>query len=706
MRYLLTKASVVLLSLSQVGYAQSRADNLAELNLDDLLNVRVVSGTRREQRQINSPRSMSVITAEELRRRNYRTIPDALNSLAGVMTQYTNYGGGSPIIRGLIGNRILILIDGIRINNAIYRLGPNQYLNTIDINRVERIEVVRGPGSVLYGSDALGGLINIITKKPESRAGGGGSPEFHAGLGARLSSEDRGVSSRAQLEAGAGRWSMTGGVSLKRFGDLRAGGPVGRQLNTGYDEASGDMKVNYSLAPGREFTASVEHLQQEDVRRTDVLRAGASDLRYDWSPQLRQMLLLQYKHGQTGPFIDEWQVSFTSQRHLENINQIPASRPTSLRMYDDRVRTEGLVLQITSHRGERHVFTYGLDYYVDRVSSARNDLNLLSRGVTAAKSRFADGSRFRSVGAFLQDEIQLNPDLTVNLRARYSRFDLHATISDAATGTVAIDNEPAALTAGAYVSRRLKPGLFLVGGVGQGFRAPNVDDATIVGSFASGFEVPNASLQPEHATNYEAGLKYQSKRLSGTASAYWSRFDNLIDRGPGSYLGLPYLDLNGNRIRDRGEEAIFQRMNMGRARIAGTELDGHVQLTRAWSAWANASWIHGVDTLQQAPLTRIPPAKGETGLRWQTQRHIWLEPWLFYAWRQTRLSSADRADPRIARNGTPGFALAGIRAGVPLGGIGVLTLQFGNLANKAYRQHGSGIDGAGRSVDIGLTRSF
>ena len=135
----LFRFSSLLLVFSTLAYSGESGTSLAQLNIEDLLNIRVVSGSRHEQRQIESPRSMSVVTRDEILRRNYRSIPDAINNLAGVMTQYTNYGGGSPIIRGLIGNRILILIDGIRVNNAIYRLGPNQYLNTIDINRVERI---------------------------------------------------------------------------------------------------------------------------------------------------------------------------------------------------------------------------------------------------------------------------------------------------------------------------------------------------------------------------------------------------------------------------------------------------------------------------------------------------------------------------------------------------------------------------------------
>ncbi len=698
----LKTVNFIFLAVANGIYSAEADDRLLQLSMEDLLNVRVVSGSRRQQNLIESPRSMSVITKDEIRRRNYRTIPDALNNLAGVMTQYTNYGGGSPMIRGLIGNRILILIDGIRVNNSIFRLGPNQYLNTIDINRVEQIEVVRGPGSVLYGSDALGGLINIITRKPPA---GFGTAELHTGLSARLSSQDRGISTRAQLEGGFGKLGVTGGVSLKRFGDLRAGGLIARQLNTGYDEAAGDLKLTYSIAKDREFTFSAEQFRQEDVRRTDLLRSG-TDLRYDWDPQSRRMFLFQYKQGKTGRFIEEWQLSFTSQHTEEKINRIAANRPNALRRQDDQVRTEGAVLQATSRLGTHQVFTYGFDFYHDRVGSQRNDLNLFTGKSTVEKSTFANGSRFHSLAGFVQDEIQVTPSLALNLRTRYSRFHLDAATTDPANGTLLIDSNPRAWTAGAYLSQRLKTGLFLVGGIGQGFRAPNVDDSTISGAFASGLEVPNPHLKPERALNYETGLKYQGKHFSGSLSVYRSHFRDLIDRTPGLYLGLPFLDANGNGLKDKTEDSIFLRMNVGQATIAGLELEAMLQLNHSWSAWANASWIRGVDTVKNAPLTRIPPAKGEAGLRWQPSSKVWVEPWAFYAWRQDRLSSADRADPRIAPNGTPGFILAGIRAGFNLGEIGVLTVNAGNLMNRAYRLHGSGIDGPGRGVDLSISRTF
>ena len=131
---------------------------LTNLSLEELMDISFVTAVRHEQHKIDSPRAVTIITAEDIRERNYRSVPEALMEAAGVWVQHTNYGGGSPIIRGMVGNQILILIDGIRLNNAIYRMGPNQYLNTIDINQVERIEIVRGAGSVLYGSDALGGI--------------------------------------------------------------------------------------------------------------------------------------------------------------------------------------------------------------------------------------------------------------------------------------------------------------------------------------------------------------------------------------------------------------------------------------------------------------------------------------------------------------------------------------------------------------------
>ncbi len=194
--------------------------------------VRAVAASRHEQLVTDSPRAISVVTGAELRERNYRSTPEAVAEVVGVFVQQTNYGGGAPIVRGLVGHQVLILIDGIRLNNAAYRLGPNQYPDTIDINQIERIEVVRGAGSVLYGSDALGGVINIVTRRAVAPADG--ARPVKTRLFNRLASADGSAVGRAELSGGAGPLLFIGGATLKHFGDLRGGSRSGLQPFTGY----------------------------------------------------------------------------------------------------------------------------------------------------------------------------------------------------------------------------------------------------------------------------------------------------------------------------------------------------------------------------------------------------------------------------------------------------------------------------------------
>ena len=240
-----------LLSPTSRAYAQeSSEESLAELELAELLKVRAVTGARHDQRLIDSPRQIAVVTAEDIRRRNYRSTPDALADILGVFVQETNDGAGSPIIRGLVGNQILILVDGIRLNNGAYRLGPNQYLNTIDLNQIERIEVVRGAGSVLYGSDALGGVVNIITRAAGREAGHGRG--WHAlvlalvvgqhrrGRPRRSLARDRRPGFRGRPDPEAVRRAArrprhrcAKADRLRRMGRRRQGGvPAGRQSGT------------------------------------------------------------------------------------------------------------------------------------------------------------------------------------------------------------------------------------------------------------------------------------------------------------------------------------------------------------------------------------------------------------------------------------------------------------------------------------------
>ena len=192
-----------------------------------VLDEIVVTATRSEEDIFKVPYSADIVTAEDIQERQLsRTLPEALKKIPGVMVQKTSFGQGSPYIRGFTGYNTLFLIDGIRLNNSVFRSGPNQYANTIDPLTIERMEVVKGPSSVLYGSDAIGGTVNVFTTNP----GPNENKIFY-----RFSSAEESNSGRLQLSGNMDNlWAIAGG-SLKDYGDLNAGGVVGKEPHTGYN---------------------------------------------------------------------------------------------------------------------------------------------------------------------------------------------------------------------------------------------------------------------------------------------------------------------------------------------------------------------------------------------------------------------------------------------------------------------------------------
>lgn len=672
----------------------------ADVDLEDLLNTTVVSASRHPQRIIESPRSISVITADHLRERNYRTVPEALAELAGVFLQETNYGGGAPTIRGLIGNRVLILIDGVRLNSSTCRLGPNQYLNTIDINQVERIELVRGTRSVLYGSDALGGLINVITRSAEPSPTGA---PLRGGFETRMATADQSATGHLSVEYYRQHLGILAGLSDKSFGNLRAGDPVGRQSHTGYREMDADLKVTYTISARQAISSSFQRVRQDDVPRTDVLRPGRNgeppkDLRNEWKPQQRDLVSIDYQHSAIGSFVTGLQLNASYQTQSEEQERV-AAKPPFVRQdeYND-VRTCGVGLQLNSAIGEHHALTYGAEYYRDRVRSRRTDVDLASGRRTVNTGRVADGARYWSEAIFLQDEYRPVEPLALNLGIRYSQFSLRATSRHARTGEVELTSNPHALIASANASCRFGAGLYVIGGVGQGFRAPNVDDVTVLGPFANGFEIPSAHLDPEEAINYELGVKRQGRRFTGTVFGFLGTYRGLIDRDS--------LPSNDDRRPPGITGTIYERKNIGRARIHGFEMEGSASLGRGVSWFGAFAWTRGEDTVTHLPLTRVPPPSGTAGMRWTPGGDRWLEAYTSFAAKQSRLSPGDRLDRRIGATGTSGWATLNLRGGFAVGSPLSLTLGLENIFDLSYRRHGSGFNAPGRNLVAGIRVSI
>jgi outer membrane cobalamin receptor len=296
----------------------------------------VYSVNRTPERTFETARAVKVITSEDIWRLNARNLPELLMEQAGIFVQQTNTGGGSPIIRGFIGKDILILVDGVKVNTATYRYGPIQYLSAIDLNSVERIEIVRGVESVLT-SYALGGIINIITKKgppADHRKPFGGS------FFSRYSSADKGVTEHAVLYGEKKRFRYYGGATYRKSKDVKGGGDMGAQAWTGYGEMAGDVNVDYFPSDDKMVTFNYMILEQNDVPRTDKF---GSELKYNFDPQRLQLAKLAYQDLVSRAWADFMRVTLSWNRQDEGLERILKDKPNTTRIYNDDQTAPGPV---------------------------------------------------------------------------------------------------------------------------------------------------------------------------------------------------------------------------------------------------------------------------------------------------------------------------------------------------------------------------
>lgn len=237
-------------------------------NLIHRLEEVVVTATRSEERVLNLPYTAERIPGAALRREQMAaSLPEALTETPGIVVQQTAHGQGSPFLRGFTGFRTVALVDGIRLNNSTFRDGPNQYWSTIDALAVDRLEVVKGPGSVMYGSDAVGGTVNALMRAP--RYGFDQNIRWSGATYYRFGSAERAHLGRGEFGAAEReQWGFTLGFSTKTFGDVQGGEDVGRQAHTGYDQWDTDAKMEYFLSPSTKLTVAYQRTEQDDVERT------------------------------------------------------------------------------------------------------------------------------------------------------------------------------------------------------------------------------------------------------------------------------------------------------------------------------------------------------------------------------------------------------------------------------------------------------
>jgi len=666
----------------------------------------VVTATRSPEEVAKAPAAVGVVTSKELQERQPRTAAEALREETGITVQKTNHNGGAPIIRGMMGNQILVMVDGIRLNNAIYRFGPNQYLNTVDPGAVSRIEVVRGPGSVYYGSDAMGGVVNVLTRDPPGPllADGGRGGLRVAGIQrGRWASADQEALSRTELALSGTRAALSLGGTYKDVGNFVAGrGFKGRDSSSqvfpsSWYERNFDAKLVAVPFSRHRLVASAHSMSERDVEFYH------SPDRVD-PYQDRTLSYAKWTWDRPVPFLS--QVEFRGSQQVQKEKWTRKTlRSSNAVVYGsaNEVKTPGGGLQAQTLPWKKIDITFGLEAYRDQVTSAGfRDSTVYATGVTTRQAVRGDygTATMDYAGGFLLGHAKPLNRLELFSGIRYDRVQLTSP-PDPLVVPFEFKQTSSSLTGGGGLRLALWGPLYAVSNVATAFRAPNTDDVLRFGPVETAwFEVPNANLSPEKSTTVDYGLRWDQPRLVAGLTFYNTYVRDLIDRRNGIYNGDTLY--SGRRVQ--------QRQNVGRARINGVEAEAELSLSQSIRFKGGAFYTYGQDLTNDQPLRRIPPASGFFGCRYTApEDRLWGEAVVRAARDQWRWAPGDRSDrdmqPVRGRYVTPGYTVVNLRFGAKLTPYLEGTLGIENAANRNYWEHGSRVPASGTNVSLALTLS-
>ena len=756
------------LFLISINLAYSQGDD-ADPPIE-LEEITVIS--RVEKDTFNTPNAVSLVNREQIERINAPTTPRILRETVGVWAQQTTAGQGSPMLRGLTGYQAFLSMDGVRLNNSTFRSGPNQYLATVSPDSLDRVEVLRGAGSMLYGSGAMGGVISMFTKDTildnatdnwnfQSRA----FTRFASGSAERLG--------RLEVVGSQKQFGFSVGASARWFGNINPGSgydlhyknrkfeivtdkPKGVQVSDGppkdvpdqwlidsegplgWNAYDGDAKLAYKLNDNSTINLAYQLWRQPQTPRYDKIAPREFD-EFFFEPQDRDLLYATYLSKPENIAIDQIRFTTSFHRQKEGRNELKRDA-TERRERFDTVNTLGLSAQAINSSLPKQRVVAGGEFYFDTVSSQtiKTDIKTRTEDVDDTKGRFIDGSQFWDANLYVQDEIELHERLELTLGGRYTLYNTNADLSVRSDQFSDFNESGNALTYSAGLVASITEALNVVGNFATSFRAPSLNDTTAVEVTNEGIDSPSPDLKSERGWTAEGGFKARYSWFIGSLTLFHGRVSDLVTRVPveEAYAGKPLPSLIQEIQQNNPGVDVYVFDNVDEVQIQGVEFAGMIPIQSGLSLYGNAMFTRGkVLTINGAApdpdkpweerIRREPPLNGMVGLRWEPPaQRFWAEFFVRGATEQRRLNRSDIRDPRIPGTtrdtgevkfdangaaigqGSPGWVTLNLRGGVQVTQYNRLTLALENLLDKRYREHGSGINGPGFNVIVGLDNRF
>lgn len=728
------------ISIRHFGYAWRRQPKAKLLQKDTLWLPRlswateqvVISASRWEQEAATVPSQLVQISQADIAAQQPLTAAEMLAN-AGVFVQKSQQGGGSPMLRGFAANSVLIALDGTRVNNAIFRSGNLHNIILIDPLMLGQAEVYYGAGAVMYGSDALGGVMDFHTISPQianSKAWRLQKATFLT----RYHSANDGKTFHGSCRMAKGKFGWVGAATYQQFGDLRAGkwymsGHTGwgeqpwevvstpdadrvianpnpsRQLGSGYDQLNLMQKLRWQIAPHTMLTWSSYWASTNAMPRYDRLAERHDGLprfaTWAYTPQdwHWQSLTLEQQQSR-GPY-SQLRAKITWQQYYEGRRD--------RRLYDDwlRQRTE-TVRALAFNLDAEKIFEstdldlfYGLEWVGNQVASDAFAQHIRTREQRPIATRYPDGgSQWQSLAAYLATKWLPNPRWALSGGIRFSKIRLQSSLADTTFYPFPFDRIALSLpSANGHVGaiyRTANGHWRLKSQLSTGFRAPNVDDVGKVFDSAPGLViVPNPGLRPEKT--YGAALTTEhtpSTALRWSITAYLTWLSDAMIRQNFTLDGQDSIWYDGQLSQ------VQALTNTGRGLISGISAELRWQPHPRWQLLGRAQWQRGRDLTEQQPLRHVPPAFGQIGVRYT--RHRWSLrfelPWsagIPFG----QLAPSEQEKPQLySPSGAQPWLAMHLRAEAQLTRQFTIMAGAENLTDLYYRTYSSGIGAPGRSV--------
>lgn len=722
------------------------------------LNEVVFSANRHEEKKSDVPFMIEVIKQKDIEFSNQPNTGDVLANTGHVTLQKSQMGGGSPNIRGFEASRVLIVVDGIRMNNAIYRSGHLQDVMTLDAQMLDRAEIIFGPASTIYGSDALGGVMHFYTKDAKLSTNDTMLLKVNSML--RYASVNNELTGHLDVNLGWKKLASLTNITFSQFGDTRSGTTklagytnkwdrnfypkrteqikntgtsanpvlVGTGLmidslmansdnnvlvGSGYTQT--DIMQRFSILTGTHLKHNINlqaslnpNLPRYDRLANDFV---GSKLKWAENKYTQNRLLAAYSINYDG------KTSFSDNiRFIAAYQKIDQDRITRRFNNNNRITqmedvgVTSMNLDLQKKIKERHELSYGAEVTANTVKSTAKTLDIKKDSTFRADTRYAPSSAMNTYAAYISHALEVTPNFVISDGIRFTATDVKCNFTDTLPFKfpfTTISQKSQALTGSIGLTWKEENDYKFSILMNTGFRTPNVDDMSKLFESGPVLIVANPDIKPEYATNFEIGLsKITNKRFKFDLNIFYTVVEN--------YLTLRDFKFNGkDTIVYKGAKLKVQAMqNTDRAYIYGFNSGVHFDFNQNVSLRSTINYIYGrysdVKNDTVVPLDHIPPVYGQTSVMYKA-KNTDVEFFVRYNGKKSLSEYSPSGEDNLAyatTSGMPAWFTVNLRAGYNITKNFRVNAACENITDNRYRVFAGGINGAGRNFIVSLRYKF